>query len=151
MLRIYIPFTIPSLSITILFKIVIVNKIFKTANVINGALEYGPNNPDDYRVVDRIGYYKRYTGIFNVSIENGWNCRKMQPYVKWFYLFRTPFRVSSAAAIFPTILPDPGHRPLQAPGPGLQGFFSARVVPCVHVFSAGVHACTRVDCSHSRL
>ena len=36
-----------------------------TTNIINGGLEC--NIPDDYRVEDRVQYYKRYSKIFGIS------------------------------------------------------------------------------------
>jgi hypothetical protein len=51
-----------------------------TVNIINGNLECGNNNPNDDRVVDRIGFYKRYARIFQVSIESNCGCYMMRPY-----------------------------------------------------------------------
>ena len=41
-------------------------------NIVNGALECG-HGPDD-RVADRIGFYKRYCGIFGVSPGDNLDC-----------------------------------------------------------------------------
>ncbi len=43
-----------------------------TINVINGGLEAG--KPNDYRVLDRIGFYERYCAYFGVSVGENVDC-----------------------------------------------------------------------------
>lgn len=51
-----------------------------TVNIINGGLECNTGSPDDYRVLDRIGFYQRYASIMDVEIEAMNNCHTMQSY-----------------------------------------------------------------------
>ncbi|XP_031496642.1 chitinase 10 [Nymphaea colorata] len=47
-------------------------------NIINGGLECGKG--DDSRVNDRIGYFKRYTGIFNVTTGPNLDCANQKSF-----------------------------------------------------------------------
>ncbi|XVE73549.1 hypothetical protein DITRI_Ditri11bG0127400 [Diplodiscus trichospermus] len=47
-------------------------------NIINGALECG--KPNDVRVIDRIGFFKRYAELFNVDTGPNLDCEKQKPF-----------------------------------------------------------------------
>ncbi|KAG1328310.1 putative Chitinase 10 [Cocos nucifera] len=47
-------------------------------NIINGGLECGI--PDDSRVNDRIGYYKRYAQLFEVDVGSNLDCANQKPF-----------------------------------------------------------------------
>lgn len=49
-----------------------------TTNIINGGLECGI--PGDGRVNDRIGYFQRYAGLFNVATGPNLDCEKQKPF-----------------------------------------------------------------------
>ena len=49
-----------------------------TTNIINGGLEC--NIPDDYRVEDRVQYYKRYSKIFGISPGENLYCDDQKPF-----------------------------------------------------------------------
>jgi basic endochitinase B len=49
-----------------------------TVNIINGGLECGI--ADDSRVLDRIGFFTRYAGIFGVSVGSNIDCENMDSY-----------------------------------------------------------------------
>ncbi len=49
-----------------------------TTNVINGGLEC--NIPNDYRVEDRVQYFKRYTKILKVSTGENLYCDTQKPF-----------------------------------------------------------------------
>jgi hypothetical protein len=47
-------------------------------NIINGGLEYGKGpNP---KAADRIGFYKRYCGIFGLSFGDNLDCNNQKPF-----------------------------------------------------------------------
>jgi chitinase len=49
-----------------------------TVNIINGGLECGI--PDDSRVLDRVGFFNRYTSLVGVDMGEGVTCESMQSY-----------------------------------------------------------------------
>ncbi len=49
-----------------------------TTNIINGALECGI--PTDDRILDRIGYFKRYVGLFGVTTGSNLDCSTQRPF-----------------------------------------------------------------------
>ncbi|KAG9142843.1 hypothetical protein Leryth_005592 [Lithospermum erythrorhizon] len=49
-----------------------------TTNIINGGLECGI--PNDGRVNDRIGYFKRYAALFNVATGPNLDCENQKPF-----------------------------------------------------------------------
>ena len=55
------------------------SKFGMTVNVINGGLECGSGDGDS-RVLNRIGYYKRYSEIMNAPLEDYLDCGQMSSY-----------------------------------------------------------------------
>ncbi|GAA0163426.1 hypothetical protein LIER_19298 [Lithospermum erythrorhizon] len=49
-----------------------------TTNIINGGLECGI--PNDGRVNDRIGYFKRYAALFNIATGPNLDCENQKPF-----------------------------------------------------------------------